>query len=39
MRKYVFSSSLTAANWNNTTIIPGDPVAAARELKEQGTGT
>ena len=36
MRKYVFSSSLTAASWNNTTIIPGDPVAAVRELKEQG---
>jgi len=36
MRKYVFSSTLTAAAWNNTTIIPGDPVAAVRELKEQG---
>lgn len=36
MRKYVFSSTLTAADWNNTTIIPGDPVAAVRELKEQG---
>ena len=36
MRKYVFSSTLTAAHWNNTTIIPGDPVAAVRELKQQG---
>jgi dihydrofolate reductase len=36
MRKYVFSSTLTAADWNNTRIIPGDPVAAVRELKEQG---
>ena len=36
MRKYVFSSTLTAADWNNTTIIPGDPVAAVRDLKEQG---
>jgi dihydrofolate reductase len=36
MRKYVFSSTLTAADWNNTTIIPGDPVAAVRELKQQG---
>jgi len=36
MRKYVFSSTLTAADWNNTTIIPGDPVTAVRELKEQG---
>jgi dihydrofolate reductase len=38
MRKYVFSSTLTAAGWNNTTIIGGDPVAAVRELKQQGEG-
>ena len=38
MRKYVFSSTLTAADWNNTTIVPGDPVAAVRELKGQGDG-
>jgi dihydrofolate reductase len=38
MRKYVFSSTLTAADWNNTTIISGDPVAAVRELKQQGDG-
>jgi dihydrofolate reductase len=36
IRKYIFSSTLTAADWNNTTIIRGDPVAAVRELKEQG---
>jgi dihydrofolate reductase len=36
MRKYVFSSTLTTADWNNTRIIPGDPVAAVRELKGQG---
>jgi dihydrofolate reductase len=36
MRKYVFSSTLTAADWNNTTIIHGDPAAAVRELKQQG---
>lgn len=36
MRKYVFSSTLTTADWNNTTIIPADPVVAVRELKEQG---
>jgi len=36
MPKYVFSSTLTAADWNNTTIIPGDPVPAVRELKQQG---
>ncbi len=38
MPKYVFSSTLAAADWNNTTIIPGDPVPAVRELKEQGDG-
>jgi dihydrofolate reductase len=38
MRKYVFSSTLTAAGWNNTTIIPGDPAAAVRELKQPGDG-
>jgi dihydrofolate reductase len=38
MRKYVFSSTLTAADWNNTAIIPGDPVAAVAELKQQGDG-
>jgi hypothetical protein len=27
MRKYVFSSTLTA-DWNNATIVRGDPVAA-----------
>jgi len=36
MRKYVFSSTLAAADWTNTTVIPGDPVAAVRELKQQG---
>ena len=36
MPKYVFSSTLTAADWNNTTIISGDPVAAVQELKGQG---
>ena len=36
MRKYVFSSTLTTADWNNTTVISGDPVAAVQELKKQG---
>jgi len=38
MPKYVFSSTLTAADWNNTAIIPGDPVATVRELKDRGDG-
>jgi dihydrofolate reductase len=36
MPKYVFSSTMTQAAWSNTTIVVGDPVAAVRELKEQG---
>ena len=36
MRKYVFSSTLAAADWTNTAVIPGDPVAAVRQLKQQG---
>jgi dihydrofolate reductase len=35
IRKYVFSSTLERADWNNSTIIPGDPVAAVNELKRQ----
>ena len=35
IRKYVFSSTLETADWNNSTIIPTDPVAAVRELKQQ----
>lgn len=38
MPKYVFSATLTTANWNNTTIISGDPTPAVRDLKEQGDG-
>jgi len=38
MPKYVYSSTLTKADWNNTTIVSGDPVAAVRELKTQGDG-
>lgn len=34
MRKYVVSSSLTDPEWNNTTVITGDPVAEIRRLKE-----
>jgi dihydrofolate reductase len=35
IRKYVFSSTLENANWNNSTIIRGDVVAAVTELKHQ----
>jgi dihydrofolate reductase len=33
--KYVFSSTLKIADWEGTTIIPGDPNAAVRRLKER----
>jgi dihydrofolate reductase len=33
--KYVFSNTLEEVTWPNSTIVPGDPVAQVRELKEQ----
>jgi dihydrofolate reductase len=33
MRKYVFSSTLRRAAWNNTEVAATDPAAAVRELK------
>jgi len=38
MPKYVFSSSLTSAEWNNTIVVSADAVAAAAELKQQDGG-
>jgi dihydrofolate reductase len=38
MRKYVFSSTLQRADWNNTQIIGTDVAAAVRELKRQDGG-
>jgi dihydrofolate reductase len=35
IRKYVFSSTLESADWNNSTIIPEDVVGAVTELKQQ----
>jgi len=35
IRKYVFSSTLERADWNNSTIIRSDVVAAVTELKQQ----
>src|SRR5450631_1208310 len=35
MHKYVFSSKLETAEWNNTTIIRGDVVAEVTRLKQQ----
>ena len=35
MPKYVFSSKLETAEWNNTTIVRGDVVAEVTRLKEQ----
>src|ERR1700761_8566832 len=35
IRKYVFSSTLSRADWNNSTIVDDDPVAAVNELKQQ----
>ena len=35
MRKYVVSSTLRDPEWNNTTVIAGDPVEEIGRLKEQ----
>ena len=35
MAKYVVSSTLTGPEWNNTTVISGDPIAEIRRLKER----
>jgi len=35
IRKYVFSSTLESADWNNSAIIRGDVLAAVTELKQQ----
>jgi dihydrofolate reductase len=38
IRKYVFSSTLENAEWNNSTIIRDDVVTAVTELKQQNGG-
>jgi dihydrofolate reductase len=35
IRKYVFSSTLESADWNNSTVIRDDVVTAVTELKQQ----
>lgn len=35
LQKYVFSSTLEKAEWNNTTILRGDVVAEVARLKQQ----
>ena len=38
IRKYVFSSTLENADWNNSTIMRDDVVTAVNELKQQDGG-
>ena len=38
IRKYVFSSTLENADWNNSTLIGGDVVTAVTELKQDDGG-
>jgi dihydrofolate reductase len=35
IRKYVFSSTLEKADWNNSTVVRGDAVAEVAKLKQQ----
>jgi dihydrofolate reductase len=35
MRKYVFSSTLGSADWNNATVVSGDVASAVQDLKQQ----
>jgi dihydrofolate reductase len=35
IRKYVFSSTLEQADWSNSTIVRGDPVAEVTKLKQE----
>ncbi len=38
IRKYVFSSKLERAEWNNSTIVRGDAAAEVTKLKQQDGG-
>jgi dihydrofolate reductase len=38
IRKYVFSSKLETAEWNNSTIVRGDVATEVTELKQQDGG-
>ncbi|WP_026622669.1 dihydrofolate reductase [Ensifer sp. WSM1721] len=39
IEKYVFSRTLATADWNNTTLVTGDPVAEVERLKRLEGGT
>jgi dihydrofolate reductase len=39
IRKYVFSNSIGAAEWQNTTVVGGEPVDGVRRLLDQDGGT
>ena len=38
MPKYVVSSTLTDPEWNNTTVLSGDPIEEVTKLKEADEG-
>jgi hypothetical protein len=38
IRKYVFSSTLAATEWTNSTLVSDDPVVTVARLKAEGDG-
>lgn len=38
IRKYVFSTTMTTADWQHTTVVADDPVSAVRDLKRARGG-
>ena len=38
MRKYVVGTNANAARWTNTTVLDGDPIQAARRLRDEHEG-
>ena len=38
MPKYVVSSTITDPEWENTTVLPGDPIESVTKLRDESDG-